>query len=394
MTAFTFEDATKAGAKARLALAGPSGSGKTYTALAIATAWGGTIGVIDTERGSASKYARNPATGKGLFTFKRLNMTRYDPRDLPKALAAAADIGCGTVIIDSLSKFWSGEGGMLEQVDSAAKRSFGGNGFAGWKEARPFEAAMIEAMLSYPGHVIVTMRVKTAYEVVENERGRKTPTKIGLQPEQRQGIEYEFDIVGDLDLNNSLTISKTRCPELAGRVFLRPGADVAGMIADWLEDGEPAATALDYRAVALDPASTVDDIRTAGRSARAAGLLGAAVTDHTGEPMSLDQLLRSAIAAAEARELITAGQDEPAGAVPADGGGQGSGDGEPGVLGALAVQLARRIADAAEVGDDGELSKIQREIGRAKNGEQITPAEYSDLAGKVREARKALAGAK
>lgn len=400
MTAFTFEDATKAGAKARLALAGPSGSGKTYTALAIATAWGGTIGVIDTERGSASKYAKNPATGKGLFTFKRLNMTRYDPRDLPKALAAAADAGCDTVIIDSLSKFWSGDGGMLEQVDSAAKRSFGGNSFGGWKEARPFEAAMIEAMLSYPGHVIVTMRVKTAYEIVENERGRKTPTKIGLQPEQRQGIEYEFDIVGDLDLSNTLTVSKTRCPELAGRVFLRPGADVAGMIADWLEDGEPAATALDYRAVALDPASAVEDIRAAGRDARAAGLLGAAVTDHTGDPMSLDQLLRSALAAAEARDLMAGQRDRQAGAPPADSApagdgpaGQGGGPGEP-AGGILAGQLAKRIADAAEVGDDGELSKIQREIGRAKNGEQITPAEYSDLAARVREARRTLAGAK
>lgn len=402
MTDFTFEDATKAGAKARLALAGPSGSGKTYTALTIATAWGGTIGVIDTERGSASKYAKNPATGKGLFNFKRLNMTRYDPRDLPKALAAAAAAGCDTVIIDSLSKFWSGDGGMLEQVDNAAKRSFNGNSFAGWKEARPYESAMIEAMLAFPGHVIVTMRVKTAYEVVENERGRKTPTKIGLAPIQREGIEYEFDVVGDLDLSNTLMISKTRCPELAGRSFLRPGTDVAGIIADWLEDGEPAATALDYRAVALDPRSTVEDIRGAGRAARAAGLLGAAVTDHTGDPMSLDQLLRSAIASAEARELMAAQQDKQAEAPQTDAPPAGADAGPPAdsqgtaapAGSILAAQLATRIADAAEVGDDAELSKIQREIGRAKNNDQLTPQEYSDLAAQAREARKTLAGAK
>src|SRR5260370_6503461 len=160
---FTFETATKAGAKARLALAGPTGSGKTYTALTIATAWGGSIGVIDTERGSASKYARNPATGKGLFPFRRLDMQRYDPRDLPKALAAAAAAGIDTVIIDSLSKFWSGEGGMIQQADNARKRSLGGNSFAGWEEARPLETALVEAVRSYPRHRLVTMPVWAEY---------------------------------------------------------------------------------------------------------------------------------------------------------------------------------------------------------------------------------------
>src|SRR5260221_11585289 len=116
---FTFETATKAGAKARLALAGPTGSGKTYTALTIATAWGGSIGVIDTDRGSASKYPRNPATGKGLFPFRRLDMQRYDPRDLPNALDAAAAAGIDTVIIDTLTKFLSGGCARIQPASSA-----------------------------------------------------------------------------------------------------------------------------------------------------------------------------------------------------------------------------------------------------------------------------------
>src|SRR5258707_620154 len=219
---FTFETATKAGAKARLALAGPTGSGKTYTALTIATAWGGSIGVIDTERGSASKYARNPATGKGLFPFRRLDMQRYDPRDLPKALAAAAAAGIDTVIIDSLSKFWSGEGGMIQPADNAGKRSFGGNSFAGWKEAGPMETAMVEAMLSYPGHVIVTMRVRTEDVMNEDARGRKVPERVGLQPVQRQGIEYEFDTTADMDQENTLVMTKTRCPHLTRPVSYPP----------------------------------------------------------------------------------------------------------------------------------------------------------------------------
>jgi hypothetical protein len=57
-----FPRATKLEAKLRLALAAPSGAGKTYTALQLATHLGGPIAVIDTEHGSASKYAN-------LFTF-------------------------------------------------------------------------------------------------------------------------------------------------------------------------------------------------------------------------------------------------------------------------------------------------------------------------------------
>src|SRR5262245_45143039 len=57
-----FTRATKLEAKLRLALAAPSGAGKTYTALQLATHLSGPIALIDTERGSASKYA-------DLFTF-------------------------------------------------------------------------------------------------------------------------------------------------------------------------------------------------------------------------------------------------------------------------------------------------------------------------------------
>lgn len=280
---FTFETATKDQAKGRIALAGPSGSGKTWTALTLASRLGETTAVIDTERGSASKYADQ-------FTFDRLNLTRYDPRDMPKALAAAAAGGYEVVVIDSLSRFWSGEGGMLEQVDGAAKRGYGGNSFAGWKEARPMENAMVEAMLSYPGHVIVTMRTKTAYEVTVDERGRKVPVKIGLKPEQRDGIEYEFDIVGDLDLENTLTISKSRCPDLSGMVIRRPDTHVAETILDWLGTGKPTQDANSYRDQALAETDAAA-LRDLWSQVRHQGLSGAAVIDDHGDTVTLGQFI-------------------------------------------------------------------------------------------------------
>ena len=54
-----FKKAIKSEAKLRLAIAGPSGSGKTYTALSVAAALadGRPVALVDTEHGSASKYA-------------------------------------------------------------------------------------------------------------------------------------------------------------------------------------------------------------------------------------------------------------------------------------------------------------------------------------------------
>lgn len=283
MSSFTFEPATKDQAKARIALAGPSGSGKTWTSLVLAGTLGDKVAVIDTERGSASKYA-------GAFKFDRLNMFHYDPRDLAKALAAAGQAGYDVVVVDSLSKFWSGSGGMLEQVDNAAKRGYGGNSFGGWKEARPMESAMIEALLGFPGHVIVTMRTKTAFEIMEDDRGRKVPQKIGLKPEQREGIEYEFDIVLDMDLQNAATVSKSRCPALSGRVIQRPDSSLGEEILAWLTDGKEAMSATQYRDALCVPGIGTTAVKAYGEEIKNRGLSGAAVIDDEGSTVTLLEL--------------------------------------------------------------------------------------------------------
>lgn len=286
MADFEFVPATKEQAKARVALAGPSGSGKTWTSLILATvlAKGRRFGVIDTERGSASKYA-------GPFTFDRLNLYTYDPRDLVKALAASAAAGHAVVVIDSLSRFWGGTGGMLEIVDNAAKRSYGGNSFGGWKEARPIENDMIEAILGYPGHVIVTMRTKTAYEITKTDSGKTVPVKIGLQPEQRNGIEYEFDVVADMDLENNFTVSKSRCPELSGKVVNRPGPEVGETLLAWLTDGAAGRTPNDYRDTAVNPVTGYEAMRALYETVKADGKLGAIVMDDTGRMVTLHELI-------------------------------------------------------------------------------------------------------
>jgi len=57
-------------------------------------------------------------------------------------------------------------------------------------------------MLQSSCHIIATMRSKTEY-VIENKDGRNQIKKIGMAPVQRQGMEYEFTIVGDLDVDHN-----------------------------------------------------------------------------------------------------------------------------------------------------------------------------------------------
>lgn len=230
-----FKKAVRSQAKLRLALLGPSGSGKTYTALSIAKHLGKRIAVIDTERGSASLYAGD------VCDFDVLEPESFSPSTYVQAIHAAEREGYDVIVIDSLTHAWSGKGGALEMVDNAAKRSKSANSFAAWRDVTPEHNALVDALVSSRAHIIATVRVKTAHELQEDDRGRKVPVKIGLAPIQRDGMEYEFTVTGDMDLEHTLTIAKTRCKALDRGVYKMPGKDIAETLLAWLNDGAPAA---------------------------------------------------------------------------------------------------------------------------------------------------------
>ena len=246
----TFKKATKAQLKLRMALSGPAGSGKTFTALTLAKwlANGQPVAVIDTERGSASKYA-------DLFEFDVLELDSFHPKTYVDAINEAVAGGYAVVVIDSLSHAWSGKGGILEIVQRK------GNSFQAWGEVKPIEAALIEAVTGARIHVIATMRSKTEYVVEKDERsGKSAPRKVGLAPVQRDGMEYEFDVFGELDQENTLLIQKTRCPALTGAVISKPGKALAETLRAWLAGAptktpEPPASAmrLELHPVADEP---------------------------------------------------------------------------------------------------------------------------------------------
>ncbi len=228
--------AIKRDSKGRVALIGPSGSGKSLTSLRLAVllANGGKIAAIDTEHGSLSKYA-------DLFDFDcdEPDITSVDY--FLKQLTEAEKGGYAVFLVDSLSHFWMGPGGALEFVDEKVKASGGRDNFVGWKTFRPHERSMVDRMIASPCHVICTMRTQTEYVEEMNDRGKKVRRKIGLKPIQRDGLEYEFDLVGSMDEDNNLIIDKNRVmladgtSPYTGRVFAKPSAKDFGPFVDWLK---------------------------------------------------------------------------------------------------------------------------------------------------------------
>lgn len=234
---FQIKKASKSQSRARVALMGPPGSGKTFSALNMAQHLGARVILIDTERGSASKYADE-------FDFEVLELDTFNPNTYIAAIAAAEEAGADVIIIDSLSHAWIGRDGALEMVDKAAASSSNKNSFTAWKEVTPLHNQLVEAILRAKAHVFVTLRTKTDYVIEANERGRLVPRKVGLAALQRDGIEYEFDICGVLDTDNNLTITKTRCRTLSPNEIIRqPGKNVSDKLKAWLTDGAPLADA-------------------------------------------------------------------------------------------------------------------------------------------------------
>lgn len=222
-----FKKATKRQAKLRLALIGISGAGKSMTSLKIASELGNKIAVIDTEHGSASKYADK-------FTFDVCELSSFSPERYIEAIQFAVSEGYEVVVIDSLSHAWTGKDGALEKVNQESIRTK--NSFTAWGKVTPLQNKLIDTIIAAPCHIIATMRAKTEYSM-EVENGKTTVRKLGMGAIQRDGMEFEFDIVGDMDIDNNLIISKSRISELSGKIFPKPDFEVTRIIKSWLEDG-------------------------------------------------------------------------------------------------------------------------------------------------------------
>ena len=232
MGAFEIHRATKRRAKLRLGMSGPAGSGKTYSALLIASGLGGRIGMIDTEHGSGDLYADLLPEGYDVLSLP----PPYTPARYIEAIHALEQAGCDVIIVDSLTHAWSGEGGSLDRQGKIADKS--GNSWQAWRQVTPEHNALVEALLRSPCHIIATMRAKTEYVQERDERtGKNVVRKIGLAPIMRDGIEYEFTVFLELDVQHMAFVGKDRTRLLDGTIF-KPSRETGEQLLTWLNTGE------------------------------------------------------------------------------------------------------------------------------------------------------------
>lgn len=282
-----FDAAVRHSRPARVALAGVSGAGRTRTALLIAQGLGGPIAVIDTERGKAAQYADEIP-----FDHKKLNDFDPELRLLP-ALVDAATGAYPVLVVDCYSLFWSGPGGLLDRVDREADARTGSTS-PGWRANRPMDRRVTAALLSYPGHLVITLRSKTDYIIAPDSSGVHRVRRYALQPEQRSGIEYDFDLVLTMGEDHRATIDKSTIDDLGfGLIIDNPGPQIGVSVRAWANTGTPAPHGFDLLARANDPAATIDDLRAVWTAAADAHLLdmAAAYTGPKREVATLAELI-------------------------------------------------------------------------------------------------------
>ena len=241
MDEFTPRRAVKSRVKLKMAVDGASGSGKTKGALALAVAIAQQMAVdrgkpgdwkvlgVDTENRTMELYA-------DIYPFDHIHLTSpYASDRYKRAMQIAVTQGYDVLVVDSISHQWEGAGGIRSRKD--ALDAAGGNGFANWSKLSPEHTEFIEFIKALDVHTICTMRSKMEY-VLEERDGKKVPRKVGLAPIQREGVDYEFSLVFDLDSEHRAFVSKDRTELFAGGPpvdLLDP--ETARKIWKWLSSG-------------------------------------------------------------------------------------------------------------------------------------------------------------
>lgn len=229
-----FQKATRYKSKLRLAVFGPSGAGKTMTSLLIAHGIGGKIALLDSENKTASKYAGRKV-GTTTLDFDTDDLGDRTVHEYIEKMHAAAEAGYEVLIVDSSSHAWKE---LLLEVERIAKSKYRGNTWSAWSEGNPVQNSFIDALQKWPGHVIFTMRSKTEWETEKTQDGKNRPVRIGLTPEQGKGIEYEFDMLIEMDVENHAIVIKDRSGKFQGKSIDKPGVEFGKELAAWLGEGD------------------------------------------------------------------------------------------------------------------------------------------------------------
>ena len=197
----------------------------------------GKIGIVDTENGSGELYVGSYVSSSNLKIGEYNAITLNPPFKVEKYIQGidlCIDNGLEVCIIDSSTHLWSGDGGLLDLQNIAAK--LGKNSYTAWRDITPMHNEFVDKMLQSPLHIIATMRSKQEYVQEKDSQGKTTVKKLGLEPEQRKGMEYEFTTFFDIDSDHMAYGSKDRTSIFDASLFkITPKVGEQMMV--WLESG-------------------------------------------------------------------------------------------------------------------------------------------------------------
>jgi ABC-type dipeptide/oligopeptide/nickel transport system ATPase subunit len=241
--------AQRKNARIKLGIQGPSGSGKTIGALKLAYGltnnWDKVV-VIDTENSSAELYAH-----LGSYSVLPLQ-SPYSPENYIKAIQLCVQEGYEVVVVDSISHEWEGAGGILEIHSNMT-----GNSFTNWSKLTPRHNAFINTILQSDVHVIATVRAKQDY-VLSDKNGKMVPEKVGLKGITREGLDYEFTIVFELDIKHNCTATKDRTQLFANRPEFKLSHEIGEQLLKWSKEG----ISIDEVRTKVSEAPSVDVLRS------------------------------------------------------------------------------------------------------------------------------------
>lgn len=232
----SFKKAAKKEVKLTMGISGPAGAGKTLSALRIARGLvgpHGKIALIDTEGAKANAYADVIENGYDIAQFE----SPFELDKLEDTLDEAIEAGYQVIVIDSLSHFYAGEGGILQQVEDESVRN-GGNGMKAWAYVTPKVNRFLEKLKAMPIHVIVTLRSKTTYEISRNDKGKVSVQKLGLAPIWKgDSIDFEMDHMLKMTTDHRAIVDKTRLIGLTDKIFDKPDEKLGKQIKEYLTGG-------------------------------------------------------------------------------------------------------------------------------------------------------------
>lgn len=152
----------------------------------------------------------------------------FTPEVYMEAIGICEEAGMEVIIIDSISQCWDN---LLEY-----HANLQGNSFTNWQKITPRMNAFMQKILQSDCHIICTMRCKQDY-VLSEKNGKMVPEKVGLKAVMRDGIDYEFTIVFDINMKHQCVVSKDRTNLFISKPDFMITPATGQIIKDWCNDG-------------------------------------------------------------------------------------------------------------------------------------------------------------